>query len=134
MIGREVGHLYFGASRRILSPVEADNCSKLMRLHFINKETEREHQQNHQLILFSCYLQAVEKQSDRLADHIVIPDCAGSISFRWTSSKGQSVTDILTKGDLKYGAERSNKNGSIHLHAQKLTLEHPVKRENITFS
>ena len=37
------------------------------------------------------------------------------------------------KGDLKYGAPRSNKNGGIHLHARCLELEHPVKKENITF-
>lgn len=37
------------------------------------------------------------------------------------------------KGDLKYGASRSNKNGGIHLHARSLTLEHPVKKEMLTF-
>nr|WP_299173729.1 RNA pseudouridine synthase [uncultured Allomuricauda sp.] len=37
------------------------------------------------------------------------------------------------KGDLKYGASRSNKNGGIHLHARSLTLEHPVKKEILTF-
>lgn len=31
------------------------------------------------------------------------------------------------KGDLKYGANRSNKDGSIHLHARNLELEHPIK-------
>ncbi len=36
------------------------------------------------------------------------------------------------KGDLKYGFDRSNKDGSIHLHARQLTFEHPVKKENIT--
>lgn len=36
------------------------------------------------------------------------------------------------KGDLKYGFDRSNKDGSIHLHAQKLTFMHPVKKENIS--
>ncbi|WP_370323663.1 RluA family pseudouridine synthase [Flavobacterium sp. ASW18X] len=36
------------------------------------------------------------------------------------------------KGDLKYGADRSNKNGSIHLHARKLTFTHPVSKEHIT--
>ncbi|HET8885787.1 MAG TPA: RNA pseudouridine synthase [Salinimicrobium sp.] len=35
------------------------------------------------------------------------------------------------KGDLKYGADRSNKDGSIHLHARKLIFEHPVKKEKI---
>ncbi|WP_136465653.1 RluA family pseudouridine synthase [Flagellimonas onchidii] len=37
------------------------------------------------------------------------------------------------KGDLKYGAQRSNKNGGIHLHARSLALEHPVKKETILF-
>ncbi len=37
------------------------------------------------------------------------------------------------KGDLKYGADRSNKDGSIHLHARKLSLAHPVKKERIEF-
>lgn len=32
------------------------------------------------------------------------------------------------KGDLKYGAERSNKDGYIHLHARQLELIHPVKK------
>lgn len=38
------------------------------------------------------------------------------------------------KGDLKYGAPRSNKDGSIHLHSRKLVLEHPVKKEAMTFT
>lgn len=33
------------------------------------------------------------------------------------------------KGDLKYGYDRSNEDGSIHLHARKLVFEHPVKKE-----
>nr|WP_299388629.1 RNA pseudouridine synthase [Allomuricauda sp.] len=37
----------------------------------------------------------------------------------------------VIKGDLKYGADRSNKNGGIHLHAGSLELEHPVKKEKI---
>lgn len=35
------------------------------------------------------------------------------------------------KGDLKYGAGRSNKDASIHLHARKLVFTHPVKKELI---
>lgn len=33
------------------------------------------------------------------------------------------------KGDLKYGAPRSNPDGSVHLHARAIELEHPVKKE-----
>lgn len=35
------------------------------------------------------------------------------------------------KGDLKYGAERNNPDGSIHLHARELNFFHPVKKEKI---
>jgi len=35
------------------------------------------------------------------------------------------------KGDLKYGAKRSNPDGSIHLHARQLEFIHPVKKESI---
>jgi len=35
------------------------------------------------------------------------------------------------KGDLKYGFNRSNEDGSIHLHARKLRFIHPVKKEPI---
>jgi len=36
------------------------------------------------------------------------------------------------KGDLKYGGTRSNKDGSIHLHARKIAFIHPVSKENIS--
>ena len=36
------------------------------------------------------------------------------------------------KGDLKYGAKRSNPNGSISLHAHSLTITHPTTKEQLT--
>jgi len=36
------------------------------------------------------------------------------------------------RGDLKYGAPRSNPDGSISLHAWRLWLEHPVTHQDIT--
>lgn len=35
------------------------------------------------------------------------------------------------KGDLKYGFDRSNPDGGIHLHARKLSFIHPVSKENV---
>jgi 23S rRNA pseudouridine1911/1915/1917 synthase len=35
------------------------------------------------------------------------------------------------KGDLKYGFDRSNPDGGIHLHARKLVFVHPVSKEII---
>jgi 23S rRNA pseudouridine1911/1915/1917 synthase len=35
------------------------------------------------------------------------------------------------KGDVKYGFERTNQGGSIHLHARKIAFLHPVKKEQV---
>lgn len=35
------------------------------------------------------------------------------------------------KGDLKYGAARSNRDGSISLHSHSLEFEHPVTKERV---
>ena len=36
------------------------------------------------------------------------------------------------KGDLKYGAPRSNDGGGVSLHSRRITFVHPVKNEEIT--
>lgn len=38
------------------------------------------------------------------------------------------------KGDVKYGAPRTNKDGSIHLHARSIEFIHPVKKEPLRIS
>ena len=45
-----------------------------------------------------------------------------------------SAEELIIKGDLKYGAKRPNKDGSIHLHARKLTIIHPTLKEPISFT
>ncbi len=42
-----------------------------------------------------------------------------------------SKIGVPIKGDLKYGAPRSNPDGGISLHARKLEFLHPVTKENI---
>lgn len=42
-----------------------------------------------------------------------------------------SKVGMPIKGDLKYGAERSNKVGGISLHARKVSFQHPVTKELI---
>jgi len=42
------------------------------------------------------------------------------------SSIGSSI-----KGDLKYGFDRSNKDGSINLHSRKVAFKHPVSKTEI---
>ncbi|MEO1485570.1 MAG: RluA family pseudouridine synthase [Bacteroidota bacterium] len=38
---------------------------------------------------------------------------------------------VHIKGDLKYGASRSNPDGGIHLHARRLSFVHPVSQADI---
>ncbi len=40
----------------------------------------------------------------------------------------------IIKGDLKYGAKRSNKNKSIHLLSRKIEFQHPVTKESIAIT
>jgi 23S rRNA pseudouridine1911/1915/1917 synthase len=43
-----------------------------------------------------------------------------------------SSIGAVIKGDLKYGAKRSNPDGGISLHARKVVFVHPVSQEEIT--
>lgn len=38
----------------------------------------------------------------------------------------------VIKGDLKYGASRSNRDKSISLHARKIAFVHPIKKERVS--
>lgn len=42
-----------------------------------------------------------------------------------------SAIGCIIKGDLKYGAKRSNPDGSIHLHARSLRFKHPTREEEV---
>lgn len=42
-----------------------------------------------------------------------------------------STIGSVIKGDLKYGARRSNRDGGISLHAYSVSFVHPVKKERI---
>lgn len=43
-----------------------------------------------------------------------------------------AAINVHIRGDLKYGAKRSNKDGGISLHARKIEFPHPVKDETVT--
>jgi 23S rRNA pseudouridine1911/1915/1917 synthase len=44
-----------------------------------------------------------------------------------------AAINVHVRGDLKYGAKRSNKDGGISLHARKIEFPHPVKDETVCF-
>jgi 23S rRNA pseudouridine1911/1915/1917 synthase len=39
----------------------------------------------------------------------------------------------VIKGDIKYGDDTPTDNGSIYLHAKRLSFIHPVKKEQVLF-
>ena len=41
---------------------------------------------------------------------------------------------IHIRGDLKYGAKRSNPNGGISLHARSISFRHPVTKEELSIT
>lgn len=45
-----------------------------------------------------------------------------------------AAAGIHIKGDVKYGARRSNPNGGIHLHARRLEFTHPVTMAHIVLT
>lgn len=43
-----------------------------------------------------------------------------------------SAIDCPIKGDIKYGFNRTNEGGFIHLHSYEVSFEHPIKKELVT--
>ncbi len=100
------------------------------------------------------YLKRNNKQNKSYAYEKVVPDSKKAIlDFRLIkklktfslleidlhTGRHHQIRSQLTaigspiKGDLKYGASRSNPDGSISLHARKLSFTHPVKKETMSF-
>lgn len=45
-----------------------------------------------------------------------------------------SKIGLPIRGDVKYGAPATNRDGSIHLHSRSLSFIHPVKKERVTIT
>ena len=101
----------------------------------------------------SHYLKKNEKQNKSYAYE---KDIAGAkhavLNYKWLASSDKyhlleveletgrhhqircqlSTMGCIIKGDVKYGSRRSNKDGSIHLHARKLEFIHPTTKEPVS--
>lgn len=101
----------------------------------------------------SHYLKKNEKQNKSYAhDNEVKGSKHAVLHYKWIASSDKyhlleveletgrhhqircqlATIGCVIKGDVKYGARRSNKDGSIHLHARKLSFEHPTTKEMIS--
>lgn len=98
------------------------------------------------------YLKKNEKQNKSYASENPVDGGKHSIlNYKWLASSDKyhlleveletgrhhqircqlATIGCIIKGDLKYGAKRSNKDGSIHLHARHLEFDHPTTKERI---
>ena len=86
-----------------------------------------------------AYLKEVTDSKIAVLDYHVFKDldnyCALEINLhtgRHHQIRAQlSFINAPIKGDLKYGSDRSNSDGGIHLHARKLVFVHPVSQLEI---
>jgi len=100
----------------------------------------------------SHYLKKNEKQNKSYAHANEVNGSKHAVlSYKWISSSDKyhlleieletgrhhqircqlSMIGSVIKGDVKYGARRSNKDASIHLHARHLSFEHPTTKEMV---
>jgi 23S rRNA pseudouridine1911/1915/1917 synthase len=123
---REVQKTYWAVTQQIPNPVEGKLVHYLVKKESLNKSfaSLQETQGSSRCELDYRVLASTERYT--LVQ--VLP-----LTGRHHQIRVQlSAIGCPIKGDLKYGAKRSNPDGSIHLHARKLEFLHPVTKEPIS--
>lgn len=122
---REVKKVYWAVVKNIPDPESGTLVNYLVKDEAKNKSKAYDLPRKGAL---HCELQYnLLKRSDRYALLEINPLTGRHHQIRSQLSKIGSPI----KGDLKYGSERSNPDGSIHLHARKLNFVHPVTKEPV---
>jgi 23S rRNA pseudouridine1911/1915/1917 synthase len=108
----------------------------------LKKEDRLEHYliKNQQKNKSRAYSKPYEGALKSVLDYAVLKtlDCYTLLKVEPISGRHHQIRVQLStigcciKGDLKYGAKRSNKDASISLHAREISFIHPVKNEAIT--
>lgn len=120
---REIRKVYWAAVIERL-PIENDRL-----VHYLRKNQEKnmsrafDHEAKHTKYCELTYKTLAASESYTLVE--VYPKTGRHHQIRVQLSK----IGCPIKGDLKYGAKRSNPDAGIHLHARRLEFEHPVKKE-----
>lgn len=119
---REVQKTYWAVTQNTPSPTEGKLIHHLVKNESLNKSFAYDKEQKN---TSRCELDyRVLAHSDRYTLVEVLP-----LTGRHHQIRVQlSTIGCPIKGDLKYGAKRSNPDGSIHLHAKKLAFIHPVTK------
>lgn|SRR5688572_9016936 len=122
---RDVDKVYWA----VVKNAPPENSGKL--IHYLIKDEAKNKSRAYELPRKGASLCELEysliKKSDRYSLLEIHP-----LTGRHHQIRVQlSTIGCPIKGDLKYGFDRSNPDGSIHLHARKITFLHPVTKLNI---
>jgi len=122
---REVKKVYWAVVKNIPVPESGNLVNYLIKDEAKNKSRAYDAPRNGAL---QCELNyTLLKRSDRYALLEINPVTGRHHQIRVQLSKIGSPI----KGDLKYGSERSNPDGSINLHARRLSFLHPVSKTSV---
>ena len=70
----------------------------------------------------------------RLLDHYALLEIDLKTGRHHQIRAQLAARGMVVKGDMKYGAGRSNRDGGIHLHARNIKLLHPVAKQEISIT
>ena len=130
---REMKKIYWAACKECPNPQEGKLENWLI----------RDEKSNKAFVVADCKSGTKEQRGAKLAllDYRVIGQSEGGyyiVEVELHTGRHHQIRAQLAnigcpiKGDLKYGARRSNPDGGISLHARSITFTHPVKKEEIT--
>lgn len=123
---REIQKTYWAVSRPGPSPAEGHIVNFLEK----NSKTNKSHA--------SDFDGPNKKQSELTYQTIGRSDHYTFVEVKPKTGRHHQIRATLAslgspiKGDIKYGARRTNDNASIHLHARRIEFNHPVRKIPIT--
>ena len=131
------GEVFLGVPHRLDRPTSgvvlfARTSKALVRLN----EMFKDHQAMHKT--YWAIVQGAPKLPEARLENYLIRNEPQNKSYIAKPGAKDAKLAVLTyrtlAGDLKYGAKRSNPDGSISLHARQITFVHPVRKEQLTIT
>lgn len=103
-------------------------------IHFLKRNPQNNTSKSH--------LKEIPESKKASLDYKIIKELKNYVALEINLHTGRhhqirsqlSAIGCPIKGDLKYGFDRSNPDGGIHLHARNLKLIHPVSKEIINIT
>jgi len=125
---RETQKTYWAVVKK-LPPKENDTL-----VHFLKRNTKNNTSKAHLKEVPESKKASLSYKIIKKLDHYVVLEIDLHTGRHHQIRAQLQAIGCPIKGDLKYGFDRSNPDGGIHLHAKKLVLTHPVSKEIIIFN